>query len=192
MAASSTGRRNTGAKSLCWGFVFQGLPWPFVELTGGPVQLSLRVHRQVGSFREVLPQQPLVFSFKPRCQGALWMAEVDIDIGATHTEWRQGRAAGPSVVGGNGDVRNNAGGLSEYIRPQKVIPAFGHSNVSGSQACQRLWRCVSQSRREAPRRTNRVYANVSNPGAISQQGASRRGRTSFDCQLSSGVETARG
>src|SRR5438477_4819156 len=38
MTASSTGRRNTGVKSLCWGFVFQGLTWSFVELTGGPVQ----------------------------------------------------------------------------------------------------------------------------------------------------------
>jgi hypothetical protein len=29
----STGRRNTGVKSLCWGFKLQGLSWPFVELT---------------------------------------------------------------------------------------------------------------------------------------------------------------
>ena len=28
--AGSTGRCNTGAKSLCWGFEFQSLPWPFV------------------------------------------------------------------------------------------------------------------------------------------------------------------
>jgi hypothetical protein len=28
--AGSTGRCNTGVKSLCWGFECQGLPWPFV------------------------------------------------------------------------------------------------------------------------------------------------------------------
>src|SRR6185369_8260037 len=56
-AAGSTGRRNTGVKSLCWGFVFQGLTRPFVELTRDFVQISLRVPRQVGSFRKVLPQQ---------------------------------------------------------------------------------------------------------------------------------------
>ena len=26
----STGRRNTGVKSLCWGFKLQGLTWSFV------------------------------------------------------------------------------------------------------------------------------------------------------------------
>ncbi len=29
-SAGSTGRRNTGVKSLCWGFKLQGLTWPFV------------------------------------------------------------------------------------------------------------------------------------------------------------------
>jgi hypothetical protein len=28
--AGSTDRRNTGVKSLCWGFELQGLTWPFV------------------------------------------------------------------------------------------------------------------------------------------------------------------
>ena len=28
--AGSTGRRNTGVKSLCWGFKLQGLTWSFV------------------------------------------------------------------------------------------------------------------------------------------------------------------
>ena len=28
--AGSTGRRNTGVKSLCWGFKLQGLAWSFV------------------------------------------------------------------------------------------------------------------------------------------------------------------
>ena len=43
-AAGSTGRRNTGVKSLCRGFKLQGLPRPFVELTRHSVQMGLRVH----------------------------------------------------------------------------------------------------------------------------------------------------
>src|SRR6266403_3527112 len=39
--AGSTGRRNTGAKSLCWGFKLQGLTWSFVELTSHFVQIGL-------------------------------------------------------------------------------------------------------------------------------------------------------
>src|SRR5712671_3568329 len=51
MAAGSTGRRNTGIKSLCWGFKLQGLTWSFVELTSHFVQIGLRMHRQVGAMR---------------------------------------------------------------------------------------------------------------------------------------------
>jgi hypothetical protein len=47
--AGSTGRRNTGVKSLGWGFKLQGLTWSFVELTSHFVQMGLRVHRQVGA-----------------------------------------------------------------------------------------------------------------------------------------------
>jgi len=58
--AGPTGRRNTGVKSLCWGFELQGLTWPFVELTSYFVQISLRVHRQVGALRKVLShREPL-------------------------------------------------------------------------------------------------------------------------------------
>jgi hypothetical protein len=32
--AGSTGRRNTGVKSLCWGFKLQGLTWSFDTLHG--------------------------------------------------------------------------------------------------------------------------------------------------------------
>ena len=68
--AGSTGRCNTGVKSFRWGFECQSLPWPIVELTSHFVQMSLRMHRQVGPFREVLPEQTiLVFSLEPRCHG---------------------------------------------------------------------------------------------------------------------------
>src|SRR5450755_203057 len=59
MTAGSTGRRNTGVKSLCRGFELQGLAWPFVELTCHFVQMGLRVRRQVGSLRKVLSQQTI-------------------------------------------------------------------------------------------------------------------------------------
>src|SRR5450432_2082588 len=55
--AGSTGRCNTGVKSLRRGFELQGLTWPFVELTRHFIQMGLRVHRQVGSLRKVLSQQ---------------------------------------------------------------------------------------------------------------------------------------
>src|SRR5664280_3899503 len=57
--AASTDRRNTSVKSLCWGFKLQGLAWSLVELTRYFVEMSLRVHRQVGALRKVLPQQTI-------------------------------------------------------------------------------------------------------------------------------------
>jgi transposase InsO family protein len=41
LVAGSTGRRNTGAKSPCWGLVFQGLTWSFVELPNKPRGVTL-------------------------------------------------------------------------------------------------------------------------------------------------------
>ena len=67
--AGSTGRRNTGVKSLCRGFKLQGLTWSFVELTSHFVQMGLRMHRQVGALRKYCLSRPLVFSFDPRCHG---------------------------------------------------------------------------------------------------------------------------
>ncbi len=37
--------------------------------------------REVGAFGEVLAQQPMVFSFEPRYQGAVRVAEVDRQAG---------------------------------------------------------------------------------------------------------------
>src|SRR5258708_38177291 len=59
MLAGSTGRRNTGVKFLCRGFKSQGLAWPLIELAGHFVEMGLRVHRQVGSFRKILSQQAI-------------------------------------------------------------------------------------------------------------------------------------
>src|SRR6266566_1964374 len=81
LPAGSTGRRNTLAKSLGWGLEVQCFPWPFVEFTRHAVEMGLGVRRQIGSVREVLPQQPVgvfVGSALPR---ALRIAEIDGDVG---------------------------------------------------------------------------------------------------------------
>src|SRR6476620_617625 len=85
--AGSTGRRNTGIKSLCWGFKLQGLTWSFVELTSHFVQIGLRMHRQVGAFRKVLSQQTIGVLIRAALPRALRVAEVDIDVG------RQGKSS---------------------------------------------------------------------------------------------------
>ena len=59
----------------------QGLPWPFVKLTSHFVQMSLRVHRQVGAFQKVLSQQTIGVLIGTALPGALWIAEVDVNIG---------------------------------------------------------------------------------------------------------------
>src|SRR5258706_1944322 len=79
--AGSTGRRNTGVKSLCRGLKLQGLMWSFIELTSHFVQIGLRVHRQVGALRKVLSQQTIGVLIGPALPRALWIAEVNIDAG---------------------------------------------------------------------------------------------------------------
>src|SRR5258705_13979640 len=78
-AAGSTGRRNTCAKSLCWGFKLQGLSWPFVELTSHFVQIGLRVHRQVGALGKVLSRQTIGVLIRPALPRALRIAKVNVD-----------------------------------------------------------------------------------------------------------------
>src|SRR3974390_642665 len=80
-AAGSTGRRNTGVKSLCWGFKLQGLAWSFVELTRDFVQIGLRVHRQVGGFRKVLSQQAIGVLVRAALPRALRIAKIYVDFG---------------------------------------------------------------------------------------------------------------
>src|SRR5271154_91100 len=81
LAAGSTGRRNTGVESLCWGFKLQGLTWPFVELTSHFVQMGLRVHRQVGALWKVLSQQAIGVLVRPALPWALRIAKIDVDVG---------------------------------------------------------------------------------------------------------------
>src|ERR1700686_1717415 len=79
--AGSTGRRNTGVKSLCWGFKLQGLTWSFVLLTSHFVQIGLRVHRQGGALRKVLSQQAIGVLVRPALPRALRIAKIDVDVG---------------------------------------------------------------------------------------------------------------
>src|SRR6267378_6091699 len=78
--AGSTGRRNTGVKSLCWGFKLQGLTWPFVELTSHFVQIGLRMHRQVGTLRKVLSQQTIGVLIRAALPWALRIAKINVDV----------------------------------------------------------------------------------------------------------------
>src|SRR5450830_705383 len=80
-SAASTDRRNTGVKSLCWGFKLQGLAWSLVELTCHFVQIGLRVCRQVGSLRKVLSQQTIGVLVGTALPWALRITEVNVDIG---------------------------------------------------------------------------------------------------------------
>src|SRR6266403_1981911 len=79
--AGSTGRRNTGVKFLCWGFKSQGLAWPLIELAGYFVEMGLRVHRQVGSFRKILSQQTIGVLVGTALPWTLRIAKVNIDVG---------------------------------------------------------------------------------------------------------------
>src|SRR5258707_7369396 len=78
--AGSTGRRNTGVKSLCWGFKLQGLTWSFIELTSHFVQIGLRVNRQVGALRKVLSQQAIGVLVRPALPRALRIAKINGDV----------------------------------------------------------------------------------------------------------------
>ena len=81
LSVGSTGRCNTGVKSLRWGFECQGLTWSFVELTSHFVEMGLRVHRQIGPLRKVLPQQTIGVFIGTALPRTLRIAEVNVDVG---------------------------------------------------------------------------------------------------------------
>ena len=80
LGVGSTGRCNTGVKSLRWGFECQSLTWPFIELTRHFIQMGLRVNRQVGSLRKVLSQQTIGVLVGTALPRTLRVAEVDLDV----------------------------------------------------------------------------------------------------------------
>ena len=81
MAPGSTGRRNTGVKSLRWGLKLQGLTGAFVELTSHFVQISLRVYRQVGAPGKVLSEETIGVFIRTALPRALRIAKINVDVG---------------------------------------------------------------------------------------------------------------
>src|ERR1700730_14863522 len=79
--AGSTGRRNTGVKSLCWGFKLQGLTRSFVELTSHFIQMGLLMHRQVGALRKSLSKQAIGILVRAALPRTLRIAKIDVDFG---------------------------------------------------------------------------------------------------------------
>ncbi len=59
----------------------QRFAWPFVELTRYAVEVGLGVRRQIGSVREVLPQQPVGVFIGTALPRALRIAEINGDFG---------------------------------------------------------------------------------------------------------------
>ena len=57
MAAVSTGRRNAFVKSLRRRVEVQSFPRPLVEPPRDFIEVSLRVRRQIGLPRKILPQE---------------------------------------------------------------------------------------------------------------------------------------
>src|SRR5258708_2040701 len=80
-AAGSTGRGNTGLKSLCWGCKWQVLTWRYVGWTSHFVQIGLRVHRQVGALGKVLSQQAISVFIRAALPRALGIAKINVDVG---------------------------------------------------------------------------------------------------------------
>src|SRR6202158_2638816 len=79
--AGSTGRRNTGVQSLCWGFKLQGLTGSLFWRASHFVQIGLRVRRQVGALWKVLSQQAIGVLVRPSLPRALWIAKIYVDFG---------------------------------------------------------------------------------------------------------------
>lgn len=76
-------------QTLGWGFPAERFAWAAVELGGDGVQVLAAVDGQVGSFREVLPQQAVGVFVGAALPGACRVAEVDRDV----------RGDGEAVVG---------------------------------------------------------------------------------------------
>jgi hypothetical protein len=79
--AGSSGRCNTSIKSFGWDFDAQSLARPFIELARHSVEVCLRVHRQFGSLRKVLPQQAIGILIGSTLPWTLRITKIDVDAG---------------------------------------------------------------------------------------------------------------
>src|SRR5689334_20684343 len=80
--ASSEGRCNTCLQFTRWSLKSQGLSWTLIQAQRDLVELRLSDGSQIGSSREVLPQEQIGVFVCATLPGALWIAEVDLHIGS--------------------------------------------------------------------------------------------------------------
>ena len=80
-AGSSTGRCNTSLESIHRGFISQYLSGPLIQLLRNPVELGLRMCREIRALREVLPQQAVRIFVGAPLPGALRVTEIDRHLG---------------------------------------------------------------------------------------------------------------
>ena len=74
----STGRRNTGIKSLCWRFQIARSHVVVRSADSHLVQIGLRMHRQVGAPWEVLSQQAIGVLVRPALPRASASRKIDV------------------------------------------------------------------------------------------------------------------
>src|ERR1700733_14095222 len=79
-AAGSDGRRNTGLQFTRGSFEAEGFSGALIQAQRDLVELRLRMDGQVGSSREVLPQQEIRVFVRAALPGTLWITEVDLNI----------------------------------------------------------------------------------------------------------------
>lgn len=89
--AASTDRCNTCVKSFRRSFKPQRFARSFVELPRHFIQMSLRVHRQIGALGKVLSQQTvgiLVGAALPRTLRVAGLNKAAVDSAARASSWR--------------------------------------------------------------------------------------------------------
>src|SRR6266481_845519 len=123
--AGSTGRRNTGVKSLCWGFELQGLTWSFVQLTSHFVQIGLRMHRQVGALWKVLSQQAIGVLVRPALPRALRIEKMK-----TVSDWLTRAAALPARLHSNRRQSDNQSARDRRPFRSRVTAVFTRHDSS--------------------------------------------------------------
>lgn len=73
---SSTGRCNTSPESIRRGFISQDLSGPLIQLLRNPVELGLRMCRELRALRKVLPKESVRVFVGAALPGALRITEI--------------------------------------------------------------------------------------------------------------------
>jgi hypothetical protein len=77
------GRRNTCLQFIRWRLEAQGFSWTLIQAQRDLVELGLSDGGQVGSWREVLPQQGIRILVRAALPGTLRIAEINLHIRST-------------------------------------------------------------------------------------------------------------